>query len=264
MTQRDTSDVSLDAILVAYLDGELEPKAHEEIEQLLKNDASVRGRLATLSRGARPFPSSFETLLEAAPNESLQSMLDALVTNFTSRNWLTRFWQWRIPIAAALFLLIGGGIAGYFLGQLALDLSGGEAWLDAVVKQVSLYSRETVSSMPVNKTTQQVDLDRLGKIFKFDFSQARVELPGLTLKRVELLEFEGQPLGQLLYEGDYGIVALCVMAQQGEELEREAERRAGLNTLYWTSGDYRFLLVSRAPASTIENIADVLQSRFRS
>jgi anti-sigma factor RsiW len=252
----------MDAILVAYLDGELEPQAHEEIEQLLKSDASVRERLATLSRGARPFPSSFEALLKAAPNESLQSMLEASISNFTSRNWLTRFWQWRIPIAAAPFLLIGGGIAGYFLGQLTPNLSGEEAWLDAVAKQVSLYSRETVSSVPVNETAQQAELSRLGEMFNLDFSQARVELPGLTLKRVELLRFEGRPLGQLLYEGDYGIIALCVMAQPGEESEREAERRADLNTLYWTSGNYRFLLVSRAPASAMENIADVLESRF--
>ena len=48
------------------------------------------------------------------------------------------------------------------------------------------------------------------------------------------------------------------------ESEREAERRANLNTVYWASGNYRFLLVGPAPAETMENLADVVQSRFAS
>ena len=48
------------------------------------------------------------------------------------------------------------------------------------------------------------------------------------------------------------------------ESEREAERRANLNTVYWASGNYRFLLVGPAPAETMEKLADVVQSRFAS
>ena len=51
---KEGGEISLDAILVAYLDGELEPEAHEKLERLLKSDPSVRERLAMLSRSARP------------------------------------------------------------------------------------------------------------------------------------------------------------------------------------------------------------------
>jgi hypothetical protein len=80
-----------------------------------------------------------------------------------------------------------------------------EAWLDAVAKQVSLYSRESVASIPVDETTQKTDLDRLSEILKVDLSQARVALPGLTLK---LLQIENRPLAQLLYEGEHGVVVV--------------------------------------------------------
>jgi hypothetical protein len=98
--------------------------------------------------------------------------------------------------------------------------------------------------------------------FKLDFSRSQVELPGLTLRPVELLRFESRPIGQLLYEGDGGVIALSVMAEPGGEPEREAELRAGLNTLYWASGNYRFLLASTAPREAMEKIADMIERRF--
>jgi len=89
-------------------------------------------------------------------------------------------------------------------------------------------------------------------------------LPSLTLKRVELLQFENRPLAELLYQGEHGVVTLCIMPEPGAESEREAERRANFNTVYWARGDYRFLLVGLAPAETMKKLADMVQSRFAS
>ena len=50
---KEGGEISLDAILVAYLDGELEPEAHEKLERLLKSDPSVRERLAMLTPHAK-------------------------------------------------------------------------------------------------------------------------------------------------------------------------------------------------------------------
>jgi len=206
--------------------------------------------------------------LDSAPRERLRAQLTASVTKSTRPSWLARSRRWGMPIAAALLLAIGAGAVGYLLGQSSPTLfemgNSEEAWLDAVANQVSLYRRESVASIPVDETMQKTELHRLSEILKLDLSQARLALPGLTLKRVELLQFENRPLAQLLYEGEHGIVALCVMREPGGSSEREAERRANLNTVYWASGDYRFLLVGPVLAETMEKIADVIQSRFAS
>ena len=262
---KEGDEISLDAILVAYLDGELEPEAHEKLERLLKSDPSVRERLAMLSRGGRPFKRTFDAVLDLAPRKRLQA-LTASVNKFARPNWLARSRRWTMAIAAALLLAIGAGTVGYILGQPSPDLfdigNSEEAWLDAVANQVSLYSRQSVASIPVDETTQKTQLGRLSEILKLDLSQARVALPGLTLKRVELLQFENRPLAQLLYQGEHGVVVLCIMPEPGGESEREAERRANLNTVYWASRDYRFLLVGPAPAETMGKLADMVQSRF--
>jgi len=261
-------EISLDAILVAYLDGELEPEAHEKLERLLKSDPNVRERLAMLSRGAGPFKRTFDAVLDSAPRERLQAQLTASANKFAHPNWLARSRRWGTTIAAALLFAIGAGTVGYLLGQSSPDLfnigNSEEAWLDAVANQVSLYSRESVASIPVDETTQKTQLGRLSEILKLDLSQARVALPSLTLKRVELLQFENRPLAELLYQGEQGVVTLCIMPEPGGESEREAERRANLNTVYWARGDYRFLLVGLAPADTMKKLADMVQSRFAS
>ena len=264
---KEGGEISLDAILVAYLDGELEPEAHEKLERLLKSDPSVRERLAMLSRGAHP-SNAPSMQRDSAPRERLQAQLTTSVTKSSRPSWFARSRRWGMAIAAALLLAIGAGTVGYILGQSSPDLfdvgNSEEAWLDAIVNQVSLYSREFVASIPVDETTQKMQLGRLSEILKFDLSQARVALPGLTLKRVELLQFENRPLAQLLYQGEHGVVTLCIMPEPGGESEREAERRANLNTVYWASGDYRFLLVGFAPAVIMEKLADMVQSRFAS
>ena len=45
------------------------------------------------------------------------------------------------------------------------------------------------ASIPVNEVEQQTQLRKLGDVLKLDLSQPRVTLEGLTLKRVELLNF---------------------------------------------------------------------------
>src|SRR5262249_8225291 len=67
-----SEDIDMDALLVAYLDGELEPEAHEELERRLHNEAALRARLTELAEGVRPIRASFDALLEGAPRPRLE------------------------------------------------------------------------------------------------------------------------------------------------------------------------------------------------
>ena len=268
MKEGDGGEISLDAILVAYLDGELEPEAHQKLERMLKSDASVRERLAMLSRGSRPFKRTFDTVLDSAPRDRLQAQFTASVNKFDHPNWLVRSRRWGTAIAAALLLAIGAGTVGYFLGQSSPNLfdigNNEDAWLDAVANQISLYSHESVATIPVDETIQKTELSRLSERLNLDLSPARVALPGLTLRRVELLQFNNRPLAQLLYEGEPGVVVLCIMPESDGKSEREAERREEFNTVYWASESHRFLLLGPISAETMEKMAEVVRSRFAS
>ena len=62
-----------DALLVAYLDGQLKPEVHQELEQRLRTDASLSARLTALAEVSQPLRVSFDALLEAAPRQRLEA-----------------------------------------------------------------------------------------------------------------------------------------------------------------------------------------------
>jgi anti-sigma factor RsiW len=103
MIRQGAEEIPLDAMLVAYLDSELEPEAHEEVERLLRSDASVRERLAALACGTRPLKHSFGAVLAAAPRERLQAQLAVSVKKTARPRWFggSRQWMFALPDSLA-------------------------------------------------------------------------------------------------------------------------------------------------------------------
>jgi anti-sigma factor RsiW len=257
-----SEDIDTDALLVAYLDGELEPEAHQEVERRLRSDPSLRSRMTALAESIGPIRSSFDALLDAAPRARLETALATALAKAPRRRD-HRYRQMLVATAAALLLLICGGIAGYFVAKAPVELfeeadAVEEEWVDAVAGQLSLYDAASVASIQVNDAEQRAQLRKLGDVLKLDLS-------GLALKRAELLHFQGRKVAQLLYASEeHGPVALCIMAEPGGEGEGEVESRNGLNFIYWSVGGRRFLLIGAAPAKRIDALADTVAARFGS
>jgi len=261
--------IDTDALLVAYLDGELEPEAHQEVERRLRSDASLGSRLTALAESVRPIRSSFDALLEAAPRARLEAAFATALAKAPRRRD-HRHRRMLLAAAAALLLLIFGGIAGYLVAKAPVELfeeadAVEDEWVDAVAGQLSLYDAASVASIQVNDAEQKAQLGKLGDVLKLDLSETNVALEGLALKRAELLHFQGREVAQLLYASEeHGPIALCIMAEPGGEREAEVESRDGLNLAYWSAGGRRFLLIGAAPAKRIDALADTVAARFRS
>jgi anti-sigma factor RsiW len=261
------TDIDNDALLVAFLDGELKPEGHEELVRRLRTDVSLRDRLAALAEGGQHLRSSFDALLKAAPRARLDGAFAAALSTRRRREY--RFREMLLAAAAALLLLIGGGVAGYFIAKAPGELfeeadAFEEDWIAAVAGQLSLYNAASVASIKVDEAEQQAQLSKLGDLLELDLSAPKVELEGLTLKRVELLHFQGRKVAELLYASEHGPVALCIVAEPGGEGEGEVESRDGLNLMYWAASGRRFLLIGGAPPERIEALADTIGERFRS
>ena len=229
-----------DALLVAYLDGELTPEVHQELEQRLRTDASLSARLAALAEVGQPLRSSFDALLEAAPRARLEAAFAAALAK-APRPRDHRYRQMLLAAAAALLLLIFGGVAGYFIAKAPIELfeeadTFEEEWIAAVAGQLSLYDAASVASIQVNDAEQKAQLSKLGEVLKLDLSAPKAALEGLTLKRAELLHFQGRKVVELLYASEeHGPVALCIAAEPGGEGEGEVESRDNLNYMYWAA-----------------------------
>jgi len=257
----------MDALLVAYLDGELDSPRRQELERLLLGDAALKARLAALAEVGRPLRSAFDALLDVAPAGRLETAFAAARTKAQRRPQF-RYRQMLVAAAASLLLLLCGGAIGYFVAKAPVGLfeeadEMEEAWVGAVAGQLSLYNAASLATIQVPSAELEAQLGKLGEILGLDLSKERMTFAGLTLKRAELLHFEGRAIAELLYASkDHGPVALCIMASPGGEGEGEVESRGGLNLMYWAESGHRFLLIGDAPAERIESLAETVASAF--
>ena len=114
-----------DEILVAYLDGELDPGLRLEIEAFIDSDAETRERVTALAMGGKLLRAAFDDVLHEPVPERLIAAArgeGTTVTNLAAvrkRRFAGRvigkpFVQWAAAAGIA-GLLIGGGV-GYFSG----------------------------------------------------------------------------------------------------------------------------------------------------
>jgi len=257
----------MDALLVAYLDGELDPPRRQELEQRLRDDTALKARLAALAEAGRPLRGAFDTLLDVAPRGRLETAFAAASAKAQARPQF-RYRRMLVAAAASLLLLLCGGVAGYLVAKAPAELFEEadeleEAWVGAVAGQLSLYNAASLAAIEVPSGELEAQLAKLGERLGLDLSVPRVTFAGLTLKRAELLHFEDRAIAELLYASeDHGPVALCIMAAPGGDGEGEVESRDGLNLMYWAQSGRRFLLIGDAPARRIESLAETVASAF--
>ena len=253
-----------DADLVAYLDGELGADQRAWMADWLARDSELRNRLLLLQSGGRPFRQAFETLLEEAPRGRLAAMVAALPSPRSAVIGRRRMsWTWLRPglLATGVALFVAGIGLDHMLPQLreALGVTESEdddEWRQTVAEYVALYTSDTFAGIPQDAALSESQLAMLGSKLDVSLSLAQASLPGVTLKWVQLLEYDGKPLGQLAYlDGQGKPMALCIYADGRPDTVQTTEQRAGLNIVHWASHGHAFMVLGHAAMPQLQSLA---------
>lgn len=273
MTTEDTNRPITDEELVAYLDGELALDRRAALEGRLAEEPALRRRLERLEDGGRPFRQAFDVLLQDAPADRLEAMLDAQPGAAARKVRRPSRTAW-IAAAAAILLFAAGIGLGSLIRPLAPPpaqtvaedtAEGGEDWRQAVAVYLSLYTAETLASLPDDDALRMRQLAAVSDKLGLTLTPERVALPALQFKRAQLLDYEGEALAQLAYlDPEFGPVAFCIIAEGDESEAQRTERRLGMNIVYWADRGYYFMLIGRAPAEQLRPLADRLAERISS
>ncbi len=271
MTKTNDHIASWDDKLVAYLDGELTPSESVAVSQRIAADPDVAARLNTLVRGNRPFREAFDPLLAEAPETDLEAMLAGLLARempvARARLLRTRL----AAIAAGLALLaVGAGLDRAAMGGLGSAMTaatmasdGSADWRQAVAQYQTLYSSDTLASLPDDDVLKAQELSALQARVGVKLTPARVSLPDLDFKRAETFQYDGQALGHLAYlDPQSGPIALCIITGQPGEAAPQVERRHGMNIVYWSHHDHGFLLIGHATPQRLQALAAIVEGRF--
>jgi anti-sigma factor RsiW len=253
-----------DAILTAYLDGELDAAERAALEKRMLTEPELKLRLDQLGRGGRAFGPAYDALMAAAPEARMAAMLAELVAQHErSVGRRARSSWWSLPaIAAAVAIFIAGGLAGYAVPALTHKAPEQPGWRQVVAEYQGLTTSETLAAIADDPSAMTQELSTIGSRLAIDLSPDKLALPDATLKRAQLFQFRGRPLVQLAYlSPQAGPMALCIIANGRPDEGIAFEIREGFNIVFWTDNGRGYMLIGKATRAALEAYAGTLQTR---
>lgn len=238
-----------DELLVAYLDGELDADQRQLIAEQVRTQPAVAARLEALQCADMPYKTAFDSLLEQAPTERLQAMLNTLppaaIPALSRRGFLA--------IAASF------AVAGIAADRLFMALSHAEpdqGWRASVAQYMALYTPQTLENLSTDQAAHLAQLSSVGAQLGLPLSPESVDLPGAEFRRAQILDYDGVLIGQLTYlDPRHGPLALCITANKKGPATLATEQRRGMNVVYWSSVSHGFMLIGRNPVEDLQIMA---------
>ncbi len=239
-----------DETLLAYLEGTLDEAQSRAIEAAVETDTTLEHRLIALDPFAPLVHDVFEKLPAEAPTVDIP---DPVVT--TTRGGGLRLVAVAASAAIASFALT-------FWATRPADLS----WAQQAAIYQSLYVPETIASLNSSNTALDKQFEmaeaQLGRSLN---RKALESLPGLELKRAQVLSFKGKPLIQVVFADEQGQpFAFCVIRQGLNAPSAEIKQAvlSGLATATWAQDGYGYMLLGSSPQTDLQNELDVLIRTF--
>ncbi|WP_062381463.1 hypothetical protein [Pseudomonas abietaniphila] len=254
MTHSKAHPPPTDEQLVAYLDDELDREQRQFIDQLLRTEGPVAARLDYLESGDMPFRIAFDSVLDQAPTDRLQAMLDSLPPQTTPHRAAAMSRRGFLATAAG-FVMAGIAADRLFMNWQSAETKGG--WRASVAEYMALYTPDTLANLTSDASSHQTQLNSVGEQLELALTPDTVALPGAEFRRAQILDYEGVLIGQLTYlDPRHGPLALCItMAASTGSEPLASEERKGLNVVYWSNGTHAFMLIGKNPFEDLRLMA---------
>lgn len=242
-----------DETLKAYLEGNADAAEAAAIEAAIETDLALEQRLMTLDLLAPVVQSVFENIPADAPQIELPQPMPVS----TAR---TSGGPWRLMAVAASVAVVA--VSATFWATRPEPMG----WAEQAAIYQSLYSPDTIASLDNSPVALDAQFARaeaqLGRSLNRD---ALETLPGLELKRAQVLSFKGKPLIQVVFADDQGQpLAFCVI-RQGEGAPAKVVKLAaisGVATATWAQDGYGYMLIGSSEQTDLDQQLDILTTTF--
>jgi anti-sigma factor RsiW len=276
-----------DETLVAYLDGELDEAARQDVDSWLEADAAARDRLLALAASASLVRSAFadilneelpERLIVAARGDAAEPLAPAAAEIIAfapppKRAAAGAFRRWG-PMAAAAALAFGivlGGAGGYY-GIPALTGPGANPpatalsaatndWLNNAAGYYKLAvaaGDNTFVDVPATGDPKEA-LQKISQELPQQVRLPNLKPWGLNFRGARLVVVEGHPAAQLIYTTDnkaIGPLTLIIGSSKGSDSQPTFDHRQDVNLLYWRHQGRAYVLVGQADIGYLWGIAN--------
>lgn len=265
-----------DILLMAYVDGELPAQEREEVEKQIAASAEVAERVALFEASRLPYGDAFakqklppvpESLRKAIEDMTRQHAANAMAQDKSANDPVLKHdaqlppsapvrSRWRVaPMWLAVAFVAGAFCCGAVLrftpglnstADTTLASANTLPWIKAVVGYQAMYGRETLA----NATLDADALKQIASVVRSDdgiaLSVPDLRDAGLTLRRVQRLNFHDRRVIQIEYLPEQGPpVALCIIKDAKPDQTVAAQRINDMNVVTWRQANLGYVLLAK-------------------
>lgn len=239
-----------DETLLAYLDGSLDESAMRALEDAVADDPALEARLMALDPFAAAVQQAFEDVPAVAPEVELPPSAPSRAAAGPLR---------LLAVAASVGVI---AVSATFWATRPAD----PGWAEQAAIYQSLYVPETIAAL--DNSPEALDAQfaqaeaQLGRSLNRDVLE---NLPGLDLKRAQVLSFKGKPLVQIVFADAQGQpFAFCVIRQGDGAPAKDVNRAvlSGLATATWARDGYGYMLLGSDPQTDLDGGLNILTGAF--
>lgn len=225
----DRQDHMEDWALHAYADGELSPEQRAEVDALLARDPEAARKVAGWQRQREQLKSAYQGVLAEPVPPKLAATLRA-------RSQPSRLPAW-LAMAAAVLLLLCGGMAGWFLRGETAAITVADLGQQALEAH-SVYAVEVRHPVEVAGSDKAHLQAWLSKRVGTAFTVPDLTEEGYTLLGGRLLAGNDGPAALLMYEDRKGQRLSVVLAAPGTDMETalKVQEQGRLIACTWQDG----------------------------
>lgn len=260
---RATDPIDDDLRLHAWVDGQLPPEQHAEVEAYLRDHPEAAARVREWAADRDTLQAGLEPMLHESVPVRLQQLVWAHAPADAATGWLR--------MAAALALLVAGGVVGALLAwQLqalqprTADAAGASELPQRAAVAHAVYAPERRHPVEVTAAESAAEDGHLARwltrrlevpVRLFDLSAQGFELVG-----GRLLPDEHGPSAQLMYQDAAGrrVTVYLRKPPAATPAAFRFERLGELGVFYWVEGEAGYALVGTLPRAQLLALAQAI------
>ncbi len=245
-----------DWALHAYVDGEVPADLRAEIELRLGQDPELAATVQAWREQKRLIREFYDPVL----SEPLPPRLTSV-----HKQPLSRRIHPLAAMAAAITLLLLGGVAGWFAAHQAISFKADTLVAEALTAH-KIYTAEVRHPVEVGASESDHLATWLSKRIGHAFKIPDLSAEGYTLLGGRLLAAAGQPAAQLMYEDQSKRrITLFLVANSGDnETAIRIEQAGPLSACYWLDGPLGFAVAGELDRDQMMSLAHEVYRQFES
>lgn len=250
-----------DALLTAYVDGELDSDRLVEVEQWLVTHAEARQKVERMRRVNARLRTTFSDqrfLPPPAKFLGLAARSWSVAQPVRSRWTLASQWPRRMVAASllALAFIAGHQVAPVWQEQAPAIEDARSELLDEIAEYHVIYARETEHLVEVPAERKEHIEAWLGDRLNRKITTPDLSRQGLQFAGARMLVLESNPVAQLMYTRTTGAaVAFCIAFGGKTDTPLIITELHGLSVGYWDRDGYTYVIVGALSPDAVRSIA---------